>query len=46
MSWQDHGRDWMIPELQLRYRGTFSPYLAKRIAGLASVAATRRAFSL
>jgi hypothetical protein len=39
------GNDWMIPELQLRYRGSFSPYLAQRIASLASVGAGRRAFS-
>jgi hypothetical protein len=36
----------MLPELQLRYRGTFSPYLAKRIAALANVGAERRAFAL
>lgn len=40
------GNDWMIPELQLRYRGSFSPYLAARIASLVSVGAERRAFSL
>lgn len=40
------GHDWMLPELQLRYRGTFSPYLAKRIAALANVGAERRAFAL
>ena len=40
------GHDWMLPELQLRYRGTFSPYLAKRIAALVSVGAERRAFAL
>jgi hypothetical protein len=39
------GNDWMIPELQLRYRGSFSPYLAQRIASLVSVGAERRAFS-
>lgn len=39
------GYDWMLPELQLRYRGHFSPYLARRIASLASVGAERRAFS-
>lgn len=39
------GYDWMLPELQLRYRGCFSPYLARRIASLASVGAERRAFS-
>lgn len=39
------GHDWMLPELQLRYRGNFSPYLAARIASLASVGAERRAFS-
>jgi uncharacterized protein len=40
------GHDWMLPELQLRYRGAFSPYLAKRIAALVTVGAERRAFSL
>ncbi|TPW10902.1 MAG: hypothetical protein FD127_3513 [Acidimicrobiaceae bacterium] len=40
------GDDWMVPELQLRYRGHFSPYLARRIAGLVSVGAERRAFAL
>ena len=41
------GHDWMLPELQLRYRGSFSPYLAKRIAALAqSRPAERRAFAL
>ncbi len=40
------GHDWMLPELQLRYRGTFSPYLAKRIAALVNVGAGRRAFAL
>jgi len=37
--------DWMLPELQLRYRGSFSPYLAARIAALVNVGAERRAFS-
>jgi hypothetical protein len=36
----------MLPELQLRYRGSFSPYLAKRISGLVHVGAERRAFAL
>jgi uncharacterized protein len=40
------GNDWMIPELQLRYRGSFSPYLANRISSLVSLGAERRAFSL
>ena len=40
------GHDWMLPELQLRYRGTFSPYLARRIAALVTVGAERRAFAL
>jgi hypothetical protein len=40
------GHDWMLPELQLRYRGSFSPYLTKRIAALVSLGAERRAFSL
>jgi uncharacterized protein len=26
------GRDWQLPELQLRYAGWFSPYLARKIA--------------
>ena len=39
------GHDWMLPELQLRYRGYFSPYLASRIAALASAGAERRAFA-
>jgi hypothetical protein len=40
------GHDWMLPDLQLRYRGSFSPYLARRIAALVSVGAERRAFAL
>jgi hypothetical protein len=40
------GNDWALPELQLAYRGYFSPYLAKRIAGLVSIGAERRAFAL
>ncbi len=40
------GDDWMLPELQLRYRGFFSPYLARRISSLVSVGAERRAFAL
>ena len=28
------GRDWLNPELQQRYAGWFSPYLARRIAAL------------
>lgn len=39
------GNDWMLPELQLRYRGNFSPYLAARIAALVNAGAERRAFS-
>jgi uncharacterized protein len=39
------GHDWMLPELQLRYRGNFSPYLAARIAALSSAGAERRAFA-
>ena len=39
------GHDWMLPELQLRYRGSFSPYLAARIASLTNVSGGRRAFS-
>jgi len=40
------GGDWMLPELQLRYRGHFSPYLARRIASLVGSGAGRRAFAL
>jgi hypothetical protein len=40
------GHDWMLPELQLRYRGSFSPYLARRISSLTTVGAERRAFAL
>ncbi len=40
------GHDWMLPELQLRYRGNFSPYLSKRIADLVSIGAERRVFAL
>lgn len=40
------GNDWMLPELQLSYRGYFSPYLARRIAALVSIGAERRAFAL
>ena len=40
------GDDWMLPELQLRYRGSFSPYLAARIASLVNTGAERRAFAL
>lgn len=40
------GGDWMLPELQLRYRGSFSPYLRARIASLVNIGAERRAFSL
>lgn len=40
------GNDWMLPELQLRYRGHFSGYLARRISSLVSVGAERRAFAL
>jgi hypothetical protein len=40
------GHDWMLPELQLRYRGSFSPYLTKRIASLVNVGAERRTFAL
>jgi len=39
------GYDWMLPELQIRYRGYFSPYLAARIAALATIGAERRAFA-
>ena len=40
------GNDWMLPELQLAYRGYFSPYLARRIAALVPAGAARRAFAL
>jgi hypothetical protein len=40
------GHDWMLPELQLRYRGAFSPYLARRIAALRDGGAAKRAFAL
>ena len=40
------GHDWMLPELQLAYRGWFSPYLAKRISGLVRTGAERRVFAL
>jgi hypothetical protein len=39
------GQDWMLPELQIRYRGNFSPYLAVRIAALSGTQAERRAFA-
>ena len=39
------GGDWMVPDLQLRYRGYFSPYLSNRIASLARVGSGRRAFA-
>lgn len=38
--------DWMLPELQLRYRGQFSPFLAARIGHLVAPAAGRRTFAL
>lgn len=40
------GNDWMLPELQLRYRGHFSPYLNRRISNLVSLGAERRVFAL
>lgn len=40
------GQDWMLPQLQLRYRGFFSPYIARRISDLVTVGAERRAFAL
>jgi SET domain-containing protein len=39
------GHDWMLPELQLAYRGFFSPYLANRISSLVHVGSERRAFA-
>jgi uncharacterized protein len=38
--------DWMLPELQLRSRGRFSPFLAARINDLVAPAAGRRSFAL
>ncbi len=40
------GRDWMEPDLQRRYRGFFSPYLARRISSLVALGSSRRAFGL
>jgi hypothetical protein len=40
------GHDWMLPELQLRHRGNFSPYLARRISSVHHTGAERRAFAL
>jgi uncharacterized protein len=40
------GQDWMLAELQLRHRGHFSPYLARRISKLVAIGAERRAFAL
>lgn len=40
------GHDWADPALQLRYRGLFSTYLARRISQLVHVGAERRAFAL
>ncbi len=37
--------DWMLPEVQQAYRGWFSPYLARRIAGLTSLDCHRRVFA-
>jgi hypothetical protein len=39
------GEDWMLPELQIRYRGFFSPYLARRISALVGSPASRRSFA-
>lgn len=39
------GNDWMLPDLQMRYRGHFSPYLARRVEALATAGASRRAFA-
>ena len=38
--------DWMLPELQLRYRGRFSPFRTTRINHLAAPLAGRRTFAL
>jgi hypothetical protein len=40
------GHEWMLPELPLRSRGHFSPYLSRRIADLVSIGAERRVFAL
>lgn len=40
------GDDWRRPELQERYAGWFSPYLARRIAALASEGPGRRVFAV
>ncbi len=37
--------DWMLPELQRQHRGSFSPYLARRINRLVGATASRRAFA-
>jgi SET domain-containing protein len=39
------GNDWMLPELQLAYRGYFAPYLSNRISALVQVGSERRAFA-
>jgi hypothetical protein len=39
------GDDWMRPELQQRYAGWFSSYLARRIAALPAEGASRRIFA-
>jgi uncharacterized protein len=39
------GDDWMLPEVQLAYRGYFSPYLARRISRLVVADVGRRAFA-
>ena len=39
------GHDWMLPELQQRYHGEFSPYLARRIEALDAPKASRSAFA-
>ncbi len=36
------GRDWMLPELQAKYAGWFSPYLARRIAAAQELAPRAR----
>lgn len=40
------GSDWLRPDLQRRYRGSFSAYLARRIGRLAGLDASRRVFAL
>lgn len=40
------GHDWMLPDVQIHLRGSFSPYLARRIVELSEPTASRRVFGL